>query len=164
MTCRLLLPAECAQFRERRRRLSGQALLLRSVGCAPEQDENAGAGLSRCLTMRLSDARLRRRPTKLLYPNHRLPPGPNEDAAPRSLEPIVRLYFGCVDSGNAPNRALTVTGSNGERGATRRHPTGMRGLESQLKQCVTKEESAGYMEPNSGLTRGLRSTGPQARR
>ena len=41
--------------------------------------------------MRLSDAGLRRRPTKLLYPDHRLPLTFNEDAAPRSLEPIVRL-------------------------------------------------------------------------
>jgi hypothetical protein len=40
--------------------------------------------------MRLSDAGLRQRQTKALYPNHRLPPWPTEDAAPRSLEPIVR--------------------------------------------------------------------------
>jgi hypothetical protein len=31
--------------------------------------------------MRLSDAGLRRRPTKLIYPDHRLPPWLNEDAA-----------------------------------------------------------------------------------
>ena len=30
--------------------------------------------------MRLSDAGLRQRPTKLIYPNHRLPPWLNEDA------------------------------------------------------------------------------------
>jgi hypothetical protein len=30
--------------------------------------------------MRLSDAGLRRGQTKLIYPNHRLPPWPNEDA------------------------------------------------------------------------------------
>ena len=29
--------------------------------------------------MRLSDAGLRRRPTKLIYPDHRLPPGLTED-------------------------------------------------------------------------------------
>jgi hypothetical protein len=40
--------------------------------------------------MRLRDAGLRQRRTKALYPNHRLPPWPTEDAAPRSLEPIVR--------------------------------------------------------------------------
>jgi len=40
--------------------------------------------------MRLSDAGLRRRRTNALYPNHRLPPWPAEDAASRSLEPIVR--------------------------------------------------------------------------
>jgi hypothetical protein len=39
--------------------------------------------------MRLSDAGARRQ-TKLIYPNHRLPPCPTEGAAPRSLEPIVR--------------------------------------------------------------------------
>jgi len=41
--------------------------------------------------MRLSDAGLRRRQTKVVYPNHRLPPRLNEDVAPRSLEPIVNL-------------------------------------------------------------------------
>src|ERR1700722_1296658 len=39
--------------------------------------------------MRLSDAGPRGR-TKTLYPNHRSPPSPAEDAASRSLEPIVR--------------------------------------------------------------------------
>ena len=43
------------------------------------------------LTIRLSDAGLRRHPTKLIYLNHRLPPRLNEVAAPRSLEPIVRF-------------------------------------------------------------------------
>ena len=33
------------------------------------------------LTMRSCDAGMRRRQTKLFYPNHRLPPWPNEDAA-----------------------------------------------------------------------------------
>src|SRR5882724_11558366 len=42
------------------------------------------------LTMRLSDAGLRCRQTKPIYRNHRSPPWPNEDATPRSLEPIVR--------------------------------------------------------------------------
>jgi hypothetical protein len=41
------------------------------------------------LTMRLSDAGLRCRPAELIYPDHRFPPWPNGDAAPRSLEPIV---------------------------------------------------------------------------
>ena len=40
--------------------------------------------------MRLSDAGLRRPKTNLIYPNHRLPPWPNGDAIPRSLEPLVR--------------------------------------------------------------------------
>jgi hypothetical protein len=34
------------------------------------------------LTMRLNDARLRQRQTKLLYPNHRLPPWLTEDDTP----------------------------------------------------------------------------------
>jgi len=42
------------------------------------------------LTMRLSDAGLRRHPTKLIYPNHPLPPWLTEDTTPRSLEPMVR--------------------------------------------------------------------------
>jgi hypothetical protein len=41
--------------------------------------------------MRLSDAGTRRRPTKLINPNHRSPLWLNEDVAPRSLEPIVRF-------------------------------------------------------------------------
>src|SRR5882757_5619105 len=42
------------------------------------------------LTMRLSDARLRRSQTKTLYPDHRLPLlGPTEMILTRSLEPIV---------------------------------------------------------------------------
>src|SRR6266478_7967990 len=41
------------------------------------------------LTMRLSDAGLRRLKTNALDPHHRLPPWPTEDATPRSLEPIV---------------------------------------------------------------------------
>jgi hypothetical protein len=40
--------------------------------------------------MRLSDAGLRRHPTKLIYPDHRPTPWLIEDATPRSLEPIVR--------------------------------------------------------------------------
>ena len=44
---------------------------------------------SRNLTMRLSDAGARRQ-TKMLDPNHRLPPWLTEDATPRSLQPIVR--------------------------------------------------------------------------
>src|ERR1700719_1953424 len=41
--------------------------------------------------MRLSEAGLRRRQTKALYPKHRFPPWLTEGAAPRSLEPIVRF-------------------------------------------------------------------------
>jgi hypothetical protein len=40
--------------------------------------------------MRLSDAGLRQRPTKLIYPDHRPSPWLTEDDASRSLEPIVR--------------------------------------------------------------------------
>jgi hypothetical protein len=52
-------------------------------------DWQGDLGLIR-LTMRLSDAGLRQRPTKLIYPNHRSSPWVTEDATPRSLEPIVR--------------------------------------------------------------------------
>jgi hypothetical protein len=44
----------------------------------------------RCLTMTLSDARVPRLSTKLIYTNHRLPPRLIEDAPPQSLEPMVR--------------------------------------------------------------------------
>src|ERR1700730_15555332 len=50
------------------------------------------------ITISLSDARLHQRQTKALYPNHRLPPWPNEDA-PRDrsnrlldAESIAKLY------------------------------------------------------------------------
>jgi hypothetical protein len=33
------------------------------------------------------------RQTKLIHPNHRLPPWLNEDTAPRSLEPMVRFQI-----------------------------------------------------------------------
>jgi hypothetical protein len=39
--------------------------------------------------MRLSDAGLRQRQTKALNPNHQSPPWLSEDAAPRSLEPLL---------------------------------------------------------------------------
>src|SRR5579863_3226690 len=55
--------------------------------------------IRRRLTMRLSDAGLRQRQTKALYLNHRLPPWPTEDTAPRSLEPIVR---GRINRGDSP--------------------------------------------------------------
>jgi hypothetical protein len=42
--------------------------------------------------MRLSDAGLRRRTTKLIYPGHRPSPYLTEVAAPRSLGPIVRSH------------------------------------------------------------------------
>src|ERR1700676_3921451 len=48
------------------------------------------------LTMRLSDAPARGQ-TKMLYPNHRSPPWPTEDATPRSLEPIVRCPRGALN-------------------------------------------------------------------
>ncbi len=49
--------------------------------------------------MRLSDAGLRYRQTKLVYPDHRLLPWPNEDATPRSLEPIVRRHLRAAKEG-----------------------------------------------------------------
>ena len=44
----------------------------------------------RYLTMGLSDAGLRQRQTKAVYPDHQPTPCLTEDAVPRSLEPIVR--------------------------------------------------------------------------
>jgi hypothetical protein len=38
-----------------------------------------------CLTIRLSDAKARRRQTKLIYPHHQLSPLPKEAARQRSL-------------------------------------------------------------------------------
>jgi hypothetical protein len=42
--------------------------------------------------MRLSDAGLRQRQTKLLYPGHRPAPWLTKDSTPRSLEPFVRRW------------------------------------------------------------------------
>jgi len=70
--------------------------VLRATAQPAPADQGTSGGLSRVayfrrrLTMRLSDAGPHRRQTKALYFNHRPPPWPNEDAAPRSLEPIVR--------------------------------------------------------------------------
>jgi hypothetical protein len=51
--------------------------------------------------MRLSDARMRRRQPKLIYPNHRLPPWLTEDA-PRDRSN--RLSDGCADGKFAPSK------------------------------------------------------------
>ena len=51
--------------------------------------------------MRLSDARLRRYQTKLIYPNHRLPPWLTEDAA---RDRFNRLLDGCADGKFAPSK------------------------------------------------------------
>ena len=59
---------------------------------AGESSINSNSAIKVNLTMRLSDAGLRRHQTKAVYPDHRLPPWPNGDAAPRSLQPIVRVY------------------------------------------------------------------------
>src|ERR1700722_4146265 len=60
------------------------------------------------LTMRLSDAGLRRRQTKPIYPDHRPPPWPTEDAAPRSLEPIVIRYHHPLVSPDRPDPSRSV--------------------------------------------------------
>src|SRR6266478_4997182 len=57
--------------------------------------------------MRLSDAGLRRRQTKLIYPDHRLPTWPTEVATPRSLEPIVRRTARSVTCGR-PNATMAA--------------------------------------------------------
>src|ERR1700730_8617723 len=63
---------------------------LRNQGRLQQRVPRNCASASCPLTMRLSDAGLRRRKTKLIYPNHRLTPWLIEDSTPRSLEPIVR--------------------------------------------------------------------------
>jgi hypothetical protein len=63
------------------RRCQGRHLMNGGGGCRI-RSRNSGEnvdGMER-LTMRLSDAGLRQRRTKALYPNHRLPPRLNEDA------------------------------------------------------------------------------------
>ena len=58
------------------------------------------------LTMRLSDAGLRRHPTKLIYPDHRPAPWPTEVVAPRSLEPIVSCP--CREEANSAYHLLIL--------------------------------------------------------
>jgi len=62
------------------------------------------------LTMRLSDAGLRRRATKLIYPNHRLPPGPNEDD---TRDRSNRLLGGAHEGATIP-RACDTWGNSPE--------------------------------------------------
>jgi hypothetical protein len=60
------------------------------------------------LTMRLSDARVRSRKTKLIYANHRPPPWLTGNDTPRSPEPIVRclvLRSGIVRRYSLPDQA-----------------------------------------------------------
>jgi hypothetical protein len=66
-----------------------RALAYHGVGTCPRHHQNPNRpepvhtkltpAWTYRLTMRLSDAGLRQRQTKALYPNHRLPPWPNED-------------------------------------------------------------------------------------
>jgi hypothetical protein len=65
--------------------------LSKAVRCG--YPRGASKSHSRRLTMRLSDAGLRQRQTKLIYPNHRLPPWLTGPTASRSLEPIVRRCY-----------------------------------------------------------------------
>jgi len=60
--------------------------------------------------MRLSDAGLRRRQTKLIYTDHRLPPWLAEDPTPRSLVPasggtVARQNCNWYKTGIASNQA-----------------------------------------------------------
>ena len=70
------------------RSMSANARAIDYVLCVAALNSTARPACT--LTMRLSDAGVRRRQTKLLYPHHRPPPRLTEDAAPRSLEPLVR--------------------------------------------------------------------------
>src|SRR5579859_6974135 len=73
------------------------------------QSRTKAAIPSKHLTMRLSDAGLHLRQTKVLYPNHRLPPWPTEDAtrgrSNRLLEVGVLFSFGGVIVGVGPGSA-----------------------------------------------------------
>ena len=60
------------------------------------------------LTMWLSDAGLRRRKTKILYPDHRPSPWFTEGDTPRSLEPIVRRLFASATQ-NATSAPIAPT-------------------------------------------------------
>src|SRR5258706_12007599 len=62
--------------------------------CGAHGGPIAGKGSVWHITIRLSVAGLRCRPTKLIYPDHPSPPWLTEEAAPPSLEPIVRYEFG----------------------------------------------------------------------
>ena len=74
--------------------------------------------------MRLSDAGLRRRTTKLLYLNHRPPPWLTEDSTPRSLEPFVRApsdalnKAGCLSALHAALKRRSLTNASQHRSKT----------------------------------------------
>jgi hypothetical protein len=52
-----------------------------------------------CLTMRLSDAGLRCRPTKLIYPNHLFPPSLTEDATRDRSNRLLELIWSALRPG-----------------------------------------------------------------
>ena len=74
-------------------------ILLDESNCV--SDLHVTAPRSSGITMRLSDARLRRRQTKPVYPNHRPPPWLTEVASPRDRSN--RLLGGCTDDDRCAN-------------------------------------------------------------
>ena len=89
--------------------------------------------------MRLSDAGLHQRQTKALYPNHRLPPWLTEDAAPRSLEPIVRGWHRRMKNPAQIERSL---------------PTETAPLRPNIVRL-----RANFLKPNEAVVKGLATLG-----
>src|ERR1700733_11817341 len=75
--------------------------------------------------MRLSDAGLHRRQTKALYPNHRPTPWPNEDVAPRSLEPIVRPDYAITMAHRCATLNLAASKRNSQSNARSSSPSAL---------------------------------------
>jgi hypothetical protein len=62
-----------------------------------------------CLTMRLSDAGLHPRQTKALYPNHRLPPWPTENATRDRSNRLLGTCAGPINANHAAGIHRLVT-------------------------------------------------------
>jgi len=73
--------------------------------------------------MRLSDAGLRRRQTKLIYLDHRPPPWLIEDATPRSLEPFVSGRTATSNAASSETKVRPASCTARRNGCVAVHPT-----------------------------------------
>ncbi len=103
------------------------------------------------LTMRLSDAGLRGPKAKLVYPDHRLPPWLTEDAAPRSLEPIVRGWHRRMKNPGQIERSLPTETAPLRRNIVRLRANFLKPNEAVVKGLATLGCTTGFEPENTTL-------------